>query len=69
MEKPQTISVYKDSPAFDTVERWWMLPAHVLNPLYVCTYEVHCDDWDIEHAAAKVREMHPDDVLMYVGRP
>lgn len=65
------VKVYRDSPAFDTVAKYWMLPDHVLRELFVCSYDLakdedgdYCGDWTRD--SAFLLAQHPDCVFMYV---
>jgi hypothetical protein len=65
-----TIRVFKDSPAWGTVDRWFKLPIHVLRELHVADYEVAEDeDGDpvipMAKAASELLGKHPGCVLVY----
>jgi hypothetical protein len=66
-----TIKVYRDSPRFETVAKYWMLPLHVLKELYVCTVDLptdedgdYCGDWSKDSAMLLVQ--YPGCVFVYI---
>ena len=66
-----SVKVYRDSPRFDTVAKYWMLPLYVLQELYVATYDLatdedgdYCGDWSKD--SAMLLERHPDCVFVYI---
>ncbi len=56
----QTVRVFRDDPTWDAHEKWWMVPTHLANALYVCAYE--CDDF---RQVAWIEKQHPGCVLVY----
>jgi hypothetical protein len=63
----RTIHVYQDSPVWDQYDRWFKVPLHTLDMLYVTTYEVTGDpcERDVEAAAIDIRMKFPNHVLVY----
>lgn len=63
------IDVYNESPAWDSVDRWWKLPAHVLEELFVARYVITGESVDIEDVrrhAREVAKLHPGCVLVHI---
>lgn len=58
-----TVRVFKDSPEFDQVEKWWMLPIPTLQRLHVTDYVV--DDDLFADGIAQIKRKHPECVLIY----
>ena len=63
------VIVYREDPVWDQHTKWFMVPKHILDGLYVCTYTLGLDeDGDAIQPAeqvASIREEHPDCVLIY----
>ena len=57
------IVVYRESPVWDTVVRWWQLPAQTLRDLLIAQYR--CAPDDVENVAAQLSAKHPGCVLVY----
>lgn len=61
-----TIMVFADSPEWDKPhEKWFMLPAHVLDSLYIATYEMDHDELPFPEDIAYVKQRHPGCVYVY----
>ena len=63
------IKVFRDSPVWDTHDKWWMVPVHVLKELYVISYLPDLDQFydpiDPAGCVREIREAHPGCVLVY----
>jgi hypothetical protein len=63
------VHVYKESPVWETVDRWFMLPSHVLRRLYIktylCTVEIGLEREHTEDIAKELHAKHPGCVLVY----
>lgn len=55
--------VYRESPEWNKVERWWQLPADVLRELFVERWE--CDEYDAWDLVAELKRKYPDHVLVH----
>ena len=58
------VKVFRDSPLWDRVEKWWMMRQRDLDALYVATYECDCQrhlDW--------LEKEHPGHVFVYCCNP
>lgn len=62
---PTVIRVFKDDPAWDLHSKWWMLPMHRIQELYVATYECDHDELPSPGELAHIRRLHPDCVLVH----
>jgi len=66
---PQTIKVFRESSKWNGLDKWFMMRMCDLQELYVCTYDVPCDEdddpIDMPAAVKYVTEQHPDSVLVY----
>ena len=67
------IHVYRDSPEWANYPRWFMLPAALLQELYVCTYRLTMDseegyeDWPVDARAPldQAEKENPGCVFIY----
>ena len=66
-----TVQVYQDHPAWDQYSAWFMLPARLLNELYICTYKLASDPDDPDVPIHPSRDLdwieaqHPGCVFVY----
>jgi hypothetical protein len=62
-----TVKVFREHERWGDCELWFMMPAHLLNELYVCTYEVRrdCRPTEASKCIRWIRKEHPDCVLVY----
>ena len=58
-----TVNVFRDSPEFDKVSKWFMVPMHILMDLHVEEF-VCSEDCRMQHIA-QLEAMYPDHVLVY----
>jgi hypothetical protein len=54
------VKVFRDHPSWDTHEKWWQLPVHLVRELYVATYDV-----ETPVQLAWVEEKYPGHVFVY----
>lgn len=61
------VKVFRDDPVWDAHEKWWMVPMHRINELFVCEYEVCTGSRPTEERSAikAIRQKHPGCVLVY----
>lgn len=62
---PTTITVYKDHPAWDKYNKWWMIPLSLLNELFIAKYECDHDERPTHEDIAFVEKQHPGCVYIY----
>jgi len=62
-----TIKVFRDDPAWDAHEKWWMIPSWKLNELYIGTYirRGYGPTTEASSTVKAIREQHPGCVLVY----
>ncbi len=63
------VRVFRESPLWDTHDRWFMMPLHHLRELYVATYDCPADEQgyvlDPAGCIAQIRAENPGCVLVY----
>lgn len=63
------VDVFKDDPIFEQHEKWWMVPMHLLQPLFVARYDLPLDEYgdviDPERQVEFIRNRHPNCLLVY----
>ena len=64
-----SVDVYKNDSVFDSVEQYWKLPMHILQSLYIGTYQLKLDEYgEVANAAnvlAELKSKHPNDLLFF----
>ena len=61
--QPRTIKVFLDNPVWDAHSKWWMVPMHVIQSLFVCTYDT--DEEQFYDHLEIIEKTHPECVFVY----
>lgn len=60
-----TVRVFTDDPCWDTHEKWWMVPMHVIQRFHVMTYTCTEQPCEVAGCVREIRAAHPGCVLVY----